>query len=86
MADAPAHDDGKRRGNVSLAIFFVLFVLFTANVLLGKAGIAFGWKFPFLLGDVAEFLLLLLAALFFMRTALAAERTDDGKAGVDRPD
>ena len=67
-----------RRGNPYLAIFFVLFGLFTLNVLLGKAAIQFGWDLPFLLGDVPEFLLLLIAAVFLMLAALGRERNRSG--------
>ncbi len=70
---ARGHGAG-RPGNGFLAVFFVLFGLFTLNVLLGKAGIQFGWDVPFLLGDVLEFLLLLVAAVFLMLAALRRER------------
>jgi hypothetical protein len=76
--DKPAHDtSAKRRGGRYLAVFIVLFALFTLNVLLGKAGIQFGWDVPFLLGDVPEFLLLLVAAVFLMLAALGRERERD---------
>ena len=65
-------------GSGYLAVFFVLFGLFTLNVLLGKAGIQFGWDLPFLLGDVLEFLLLLIAAVFLMLAALRRERDESG--------
>ena len=67
-----------RRGSWYLTVFFVLFGLFTLNVLLGKAGIQFGWDVPFLLGDVPEFLLLLVAAVFLMLAALRRERSQSG--------
>jgi heme A synthase len=66
------------RGGRYLTVFLVLFGLFTLNVLLGKAGIQFGWDVPFLLGDVAEFLLLLVAAVFLMLAALRRERDRPG--------
>jgi len=57
-----------------LARFFaLLFLLFWLNVLLGKAKISFGWQVPFLLGDVPEYLLLLLTALFFTLAAMSRE-------------
>ena len=63
-----------RKGRGFLVVFFILFALFTLNVLLGKAGIQFGWNLPFLLGDVPEFLLLLVAAVFLMLAALGREK------------
>lgn len=63
-----------RKGRGFLVVFFVLFALFTLNILLGKAGIQFGWDLPFLLGDVPEFLLLLVAAVFLMLAALGREK------------
>lgn len=65
-------------GNLYLLIFFGLFGLFILNVLLGKAVVQFGWSLPFLLGDVPEFLLLLVSALFLMLAALARERHQSG--------
>ncbi|MDH3230631.1 MAG: hypothetical protein OEN55_12645 [Alphaproteobacteria bacterium] len=67
-----------RRGSWYLTVFFVLFGLFTLNVLLGKAVIQFGWDAPFRLGDVPEFLLLLVAAVFLMLAALRRERDQSG--------
>jgi hypothetical protein len=76
--DETAHTNSAgRRGGWYLTIFFVLFGLFTLNVLLGKAGIQFGWDVPFLLGDVPEFLLLLVAAVFLVLAALGRERERD---------
>jgi hypothetical protein len=63
-----------RKGRGFLIVFFILFTLFTLNILLGKAGIQFGWNLPFLLGDVPEFLLLLVAAMFLMLAALRREK------------
>ena len=56
-----------------LAAFALLFLLFWLNVLWGKAKISFGWHVPFLLSDVAEFLLLLFTALFFTLAAVCRE-------------
>lgn len=84
MATRPEQDqaDGtggaNRKGRGFLIGFFVLFALFTLNILLGKAGIQFGWDLPFLLGDVPEFLLLLAAALFLMLAALMREEGQPG--------
>ena len=67
-----------RKGRGFLVVFFVLFALFTLNILLGKASIKFGWDLPFLLGDVPEFLLLLVAAMFLMLAALGREKGQSG--------
>ena len=56
-----------------LAAFALLFLLFWLNILWGKAKINFGWQVPFLLSDVAEFLLLLVTALFFTLAAVCRE-------------
>lgn len=65
-------DDDGRGTRALLAAFFILFGLFCLNVLLGKARVQFGWDLP-LLGDVAEFLLLLLAAAVLTLAALRRE-------------
>ncbi len=57
----------------NLGAFALLFLLFWVDVLLGKAKISFGWQIPFLLSDVAEFLLLLATALFFTLAAVGRE-------------
>jgi len=77
--DEPARTSsaGRRRGSY-LPVFFILFGLFALNVLLGKAGIQFGWDVSFLLGDVPEFLLLLVSAVFLMLAALRRERDKSG--------
>lgn len=67
-----------RKGRGFLVAFFILFTLFTLNVLLGKANIQFDWDLPFLLGDVPEFLLLLVAAVFLMLAALGREKGQSG--------
>ena len=58
-----------------LPVFFVCFIAFVINILLGKASIVFGWKGLPLLGDVAEFLLLLFAMVVFVIAALLREQT-----------
>ena len=57
-----------------LIVFFGLFGLFCLNVLLGKAAVQFDWTLPFLLGDVAEFLLLLVSVGFLVLAALTREQ------------
>ena len=57
----------------NLGVFALLFLLFWLNILWGKAKISFGWQVPFLLSDVAEFLLLLATAVFFTLAAVCRE-------------
>ena len=56
-----------------LGAFALLFLLFWLNVFWGKAKISFGWQVPFLLSDIAEFLLLLATAVFFTLAAVCRE-------------
>ena len=57
----------------NLSAFALLFLMFWLNILWGKAKISFGWQVPFLLSDVAEFLLLLATAVFFTLAAVSRE-------------
>ena len=69
--------------------FIALFALFLANVVLGKAQLIYGWQLPFLLGDLAEFLLLLVTAVFFTLAILRRERLAsdrDGAGSESRPE
>lgn len=72
-----------RRSRWLMAICAALFALFCLNVLLGKARIQFGLELPFLLHDVAEFLVLLLSALFFTLAALAREKSVGSREAGD---
>jgi hypothetical protein len=74
MAASPGRGGRPLRARVALAIFLVCFCLFVANVLLGKAVITFGWEGVPLLGDVAEFLLLLFAVTMFVVATLRLEQ------------
>jgi uncharacterized protein YybS (DUF2232 family) len=81
MTTRPEQDQtngASRKGRGFLVVFFVLLALFILNILLGKASIQFGWNLPFLLGDVPEFLLLLVAAMFLMLAALRREKGQSG--------
>lgn len=74
-AEKPVVDSrSERRSRLLMAAAALLFALFALNVLLGKARVVFALELPFLLRDVAEFLLLLLSALFFTLAALAREK------------
>ena len=74
----PQPDPARRRGKRYLVVFYVLFLVFAIDVLLGKANIQFGWNVPYLLGDVPEFLLLLVVAVFLTLAALGRERDRSG--------
>ncbi len=63
----------RRLNRANLGVFVLLFLLFWLNVLLGKAKISFGWQVPFLLSDIAEYLLLMVTALFFTLAAIGRE-------------
>ena len=62
---------------LALPVFIVLFCLFAANVLLGKAAVSFGWDRGYLLSDLWEFILLLAAAVALVAAALAREHGRD---------
>ena len=64
-----------------LAIFLVCFSLFTLDVLLGKAVVAFGWQGVPLLSDVAEFLLLLFTVTMFVAATLRLEQARNQENG-----
>jgi hypothetical protein len=57
-----------------MPVFYVCFLVFVTNILLGKATITFGWEELPLLGDVAEFLLLLFTMIVFVIAALLREQ------------
>ncbi len=76
-----------RVSNFCLAVSFGLFVVFVADVLLGKARVALGWTVPLRLGDVGEYLTLLFAALCLTVATLLREhqsRIGDTPSGPDR--
>ncbi len=64
-----------------LAIFVVCFCLFTLEVLLGKAVVAFGWEGVPLLSDVTEFLLLLFTVTMFVIATLWLEQARNQETG-----
>jgi sugar phosphate permease len=67
-----------RWARIALGVFIALFGLFLANILLGKARLLYGWEVPFLLNDIAEFLLLLMAAaVFTVATQLYEQQQKD---------
>jgi len=60
---------GRMAGRISL----VLFLVFVANILNGKFAIYFGMEPLIKLSEVVEFLLLLLASIFFVIFTLQRE-------------
>ncbi len=79
MSGAFSRIGGGQGARIAFRGFLALLALFFADVLLGKARIALGWPVPFLLGDVGEFLLLLLTALLFAVAALLSEAREGGR-------
>lgn len=59
---------------IGMTGFVVCSVAFVADVLAGKAAIVFGFDASFRIGVVAEFLVLLAVAAFFVVAALASEQ------------
>lgn len=62
-----------RAGRTSGLTALLLFVLYLANVLQGKARLLFDWQPLFQLGDTMEFLLLLACAVCFTVSILRRE-------------
>ena len=60
---------------LSLLIFVIASGLYILNVLIGKASILWGWK-VFHLGNVGEFLLLLVASISLIAAALHREAAE----------
>ncbi len=62
--------------NWTLRLSGVFGALFVGNVILGKASVVMGWG-AVGMNDVAEFLTLFLAAIFFVAAALKKEREQE---------
>jgi len=63
-------------GKGALMTFFLLFTLYFINVLVGKAKVTYGLNLPHL-GNVAEFLLLLVACVALIVAALKKEAAEN---------
>jgi hypothetical protein len=63
---------------LSLLIFVISSGLYILNVLIGKASILWGWKI-FHLGNVGEFLILLVASISLIAAALHREAAEESK-------
>ena len=72
---ASKYSPGER---LALLIFVISSGLYLLNILIGKAKILWGWK-VFHLGDIGEFLLLLVASIFFIAAALHREVAENSK-------
>ena len=68
-----------RGERIGLFCFATSFTLYLVNILLGKASILWGWKL-FYLGNVGEFLLLLLASITLIAAALHREMSEEAEA------
>jgi hypothetical protein len=66
---------------LAMPVFLICFFVFVTNILLGKATIAFGWEGLPLLGDVAEFLLLLFTMIVFVIATLLREQAGAKRDG-----
>jgi hypothetical protein len=72
---ASKYSPGER---LAILIFVISSGLYLLNILIGKAKILWGWK-VFHLGDIGEFLLLLVASIFFIAAALHRETAEKSK-------
>lgn len=73
-------------GNLSLSISCVLFLVFAADVLLGKASADWGWKISIRLTDVGEYLVLFSTAFFFTVATLLREYQSSDENTPSDPD
>lgn len=66
----------KRRGRAALILAGAGFAVFVANAVVGKASLLLGAPTPVHLGNVPEFLLLVLAVICFVVAILERERAE----------
>jgi len=76
MAMAETDKTAARAGKIPLLACLTLFVLYFANVIIGKANIAYHLGWP-QLGNVAEFLLLSAASSLLIVAALKQETAEN---------
>lgn len=74
MATQPGKFGNKRLTRIAIIISALSFGTYVLNVLIGKANIVYGLKM-FHLGNVGEFLILLVASVAFIAVALYEEAT-----------
>lgn len=75
VAEQNNKSNGKE-GKGALITFFLLFAIYFVNVLVGKAKVSYGLNLPHL-GNVAEFLLLLVACVALIVAALKKEAAEN---------
>lgn len=63
---------------IALLVFAVSLALYFLNIFLGKASVQWGWG-VFYLGNISEFLLLLISSIAFIIAALHREATKGNK-------
>jgi len=68
----------------ALYIFWFSSSLFVLNILIGKASILWNWNL-FKLGNVGEFLLLLIASISVVAVSLHREAADGDREGTSKP-
>lgn len=64
-----------KAGKGALMACFVLFAIYFLNLIIGKVNIAYGLKLPHL-GNVAEFLLMLMVSILLIIAALKDEAAE----------
>ena len=67
-----------KRGRLPMAASLACFVVYAANVLLGKAAMALKWNVQWRLSDIAEFLVVVACVAFFVIGLLARETPSAG--------
>jgi hypothetical protein len=72
---ASKYSPGER---LAIFTFIISSSLYLLNILIGKAKILWGWK-VFHIGDIGEFLLLLVASVSFIAAALHREAAENSK-------
>jgi hypothetical protein len=80
MTNGSNHTDHKLGARISLIVAIVSFTLYVVNMLVGKANIVYG-KEMFHIGDIGEFLMMLVASIAFIVAALFQEA--DYKANLE---
>ena len=72
MTNGSNHTDHKLGARIALIVAIVSFTLYVVNMLVGKANIVYG-KQMFHIGDIGEFLMMLVASIAFIAAALFQE-------------
>lgn len=83
MTNEQANSGLTRGERIAVALFALLFGLYILNILIGKANIVFGWKL-FHIGNLGEFLMLLIASVAFIVAALHQETVRKSRQTPDQ--